>query len=84
MCANASTRFWPDAAVDFTCKKYTLWAKRDEHGELSIANDRMHPAFAGSYKNVAMPFGSRVTKYLPQEHPLVKNESFGDRFVEGI
>ena len=28
--------------------------------------------------------GSRVTGHLPQEHPLVKNGSFGDRFVEGI
>jgi len=25
-----------------------------------------------------------VTGYLPREHPLVKNGSFGDRFVEGI
>jgi hypothetical protein len=44
----------------------------------------MQPAFAGSYKTVAIPFGSRVTGYLPREHPLVKNGSFGDRFVEGI
>jgi len=60
------------------------WAKRDEHGDLSTANNRMQPAFAGSYKTVAIPFGSRVTGYLPREHPLVKNGSFGDRFVEGI
>ena len=64
-------------------KKNTLWAKRDEHGDLSTANNRMQPAFAGSYKTVAIPFGSRVTGYLPREHPLVKNGSFGDRFVEG-
>ena len=44
----------------------------------------MQPAFAGSYKTVAIPFGSRVTGYLPREHPLVKNGSFGDHFVEGI
>ena len=44
------------------------------------ANNRMQPAFAGSYKTVAIPFGSRVTGYLPREHPLVKNGSFGDRF----
>ena len=44
----------------------------------------MQPAFAGSCKTVAIPFGSRVTGYLPREDPLVKNESFGDRFVEGI
>jgi len=84
VCANAPTRFWPDATVDFTCKKNTLWAKRDEHGDLSTDNNRMQPAFAGSYKNVAIPFDSRVTGYLPQDHSLVKNESFGDRFVEGI
>jgi len=82
--ANAHTRFWPDATVDFTCKKNTLWAKRDEHGDLSTANNRMQPAFAGSYRTVAIPFGSRVTGYLPREHPLVKNRSFRDRFVEGI
>jgi len=30
----------------------------------------MQPAFAGSYKAVVMSFGSRVTRYLPREHPL--------------
>jgi len=84
VCANAPTRFWPDATIDFTCKKNTLWAKRDEHGDGSNANNRIQPAFAGSYKTVAIPFGSRVTGYLPREHPLVNNRSFGDRFVEGI
>jgi len=44
----------------------------------------MQPAFAGSYKTGAIPFGSRVIGNLPREHPLVKNRSFGDRFVEGI
>jgi len=76
--------FWPCATVDFTCKKNTLRAKRDEHGELSIANDRIQPAFAGLNKTVAIPIGPRVTGYLPQEHPLVRNGSFGGRFVEGI
>jgi len=65
-------------------KKNTLWSKRDEHGELSTPNDRMQPAFAGSYQTVAIPFGFRMTGYLPREHPLVKNGFFGDRFVEGI
>ena len=64
-------------------KKNTLWAKRDGHGQLSTANTRMQPAFAGSYRTVAIPFGSRVTGYLPREQPLVKNGSFGGRFVEG-
>jgi len=70
--------------VDYTCKENTLWAKRDEYGELSTANDRMQPAFAGSYKTVAKPFGSRVTGYFTREYPLVKNGSFRDRFVEGM
>jgi len=52
VCANAPTCLKPDATVDFTCKKNTLWTKRDK----SIANDRMQPAFAGSYKTVAIPF----------------------------
>jgi len=30
-----------------------------------------------------VPFGSRVIVRLPREHRLVKNGSFGDRFVEG-
>jgi len=44
----------------------------------------MQPAFAGSYKTVAIPFGSRVTGYLLREHPLVKKRFFGERFVKGI
>ena len=59
------------------------WAKRDEHGQLSTANDRMQPDFANSYQTVAIPFGSGVTGYLPPENPLVMNRSFGDRFFEG-
>ena len=83
VCANKPTRFWPDATLDFTCKRNALWAKRDNQGQLSTANTRMQPAFAGSYRTVTIPFGSRVTDYLSREHPLVKNGSFGDRFVEG-
>jgi len=43
----------------------------------------MQPAFFGTYKTVAILFGSRVISQLPREHHLVKNRSFGDRFVEG-
>ena len=43
----------------------------------------MQSAFSGTYKNVAVPFSSRVIANLPGEHRLVKNESLGDRFVEG-
>jgi len=71
VCANKPTRFWPDATLDFTCKRNALWAKRDEHhdGQLSTANTRMQLAFAGSYQIVAILFECRVTGYLPQEHP---------------
>jgi len=64
--ANMPTRFWPDATLDFTRKKNALWAKRDEHGQLSSANDCLQPAFASSYRTVAIPFGSPVTGYLPR------------------
>jgi len=43
----------------------------------------MQPAFFGTYKTVAVPFGSRVISQLPREHRLVKNGSFGDCFIEG-
>jgi len=43
----------------------------------------MQLAFFGTYKTVAVPFGSRVITQLPREHRLVKNGPFGDRFVEG-
>ena len=76
-------RFWRDATLDFTIKKNYLWAKRDQHGDLSTANDRMQPAFAGTRQTVAIPFGCRVTGHLPRDHRLVTNGSFGDRFVEG-
>ena len=76
-------RFWRDATLDFTIKKNHLWAKRDEHGDLSTANDRMQPAFAGTHRTVAIPFGCRVTGHLPREHRSVTNGSFGDRLVEG-
>jgi len=67
-----------------TLRARKILCEQNEHGELSTANDRMQPAFAGSYKTVAIPFGSRMTEYLPREHSLVKNGSVGDRFVEGI
>jgi len=42
----------------------------------------MQPAFFGTYKTVAVPFGSQVISQLPREHRLVMNGSFGDCFVE--
>jgi len=82
--ANKPTRFWDDATTDFSIKKvYYLWAATDTRGKLQTPHDRMQPAFFGTYKTVAVPFGSQVIAKLPREHRLVKNGSFGDRFVEG-
>ena len=81
--ANKPTRFWDDATKDFSIKKVYLWASPDTRGKLETPHDRMQPAFFGTYKTVAVPFGSRIIAQLPREHRLVKNGSFGDRFVEG-
>jgi len=81
--ANKATRFCFDATLDLTCKRNILWAKHDEHEQLSTSNTRMQPAFARSYQTVAILFGSRVIGYLSREHPLVKNGSFRDQFIKG-
>jgi len=81
--ANKPTRFWDDATKDFGINKVYLWATTDTRGKLQIPHDRMEPAFFGTYKTVAASFGGRVIAQLPREHHLVKNGSFGDRFVEG-
>jgi len=80
---NKPTRFWDDATKDFSIKKFYLWASPDIQGKLQTPHDRMQPAFFGTYKTVAIPFGSRVIAQLPREHRLVKNRSFGGRFIEG-
>ena len=49
MTSGKPRRFWRDATLDFTIKKNHLWAKHDEHVDLSTANDRMQPAFAGTH-----------------------------------
>ena len=81
--ANKPTRLWDDATKDFSVKKVYLWASTDTQGKLQTPHDRMQPAFFGTYKTVAVPFGSRVIVQLPREHRLFKNGSFGDRFIEG-
>jgi len=58
--ANKPTRFWDDATKDFSIKKVYLWASTDTQGKLQTPHDRMQPAFFGTYKTVAIPFGSRV------------------------
>jgi len=80
---NKPTCFWDDATKDFSIKKIYLWASTDTRGKLQTPHDRMQPAFFGTYKTVAVTFGSRVIAQLPRAHRLVKNRSFGDRFVEG-
>jgi len=82
--ANKPTRFWDDATKDFSIKEVYLWASQDTCGKLETLHDRMQPAFFGTYKTVVVPFGSgRFIAQLPHEHRLVKNGSFGDRFIEG-
>jgi len=71
--ANKPTRFWDDATRDFSIKKVYLWASTDTCGKLQTPHNRMQPAFFGTYKTVAVPFGSRVIAQLPREHRLVKN-----------
>jgi len=81
--ANKPTRFWDDATKDFSVEKVYLWASPDTHGKLEKPHDHMQPDFFGTYKNIAVPFGSRVMAQLPREHRLVNNRSFADRFIEG-
>jgi len=80
--ANKPTCFWDDATKDFSIKKVYLWASTDTRGKLQTPHDRMQPAFFGTYKKVAVFFGSRVIAQLPREHRLVKNGSFGNCLVE--
>jgi len=81
--ANKPTRFWDDATKDFSIKKVYLWASTDTQSKLQTLHNRIQPVFFGTYKTVAIPFGSRVIAQLPREHPLVKNGSFCDRSFEG-
>jgi len=52
-------------------------------GKLETPHDRIQPAFFVTYETVVVPFGCQVIAQVPCEHCLVKNRSFGDRFVEG-
>jgi len=74
---------WDDATKDFSIKKVYFWASTDTRSKLQTPHDRIQLAFFGTYKTVAVPFGSRVIAQLPREHHLVKNGFSGDRFVEG-
>ena len=71
-----------DTTKDFSIKKVYFWASTDTPGKLRTPHDRIQPAFFGTYKTVAVSFGSRVIAQLLREHHLVKNRSIGDRFVE--
>ena len=81
--ANKPSRFWSDATKDVNIKKIYPWASPDTRGKLKTPHDRMQPAAFGTYKTVAVPFGSQVIAQWPREHRLVMNGSFGDRFIEG-
>jgi len=84
LAANVPTRWWPQATTDFVTKKNFLWYSTDASCPPTTAHQRMQPAFAGTRATVAIPFGSRIVSTIPRKHRLVVNESFGDRFVEGI
>jgi len=64
--ANKPTRFWDDATKDFNIKHVYLWASTDTQGKLQTPHDHMQPAFFGTYKTVAVLFGSRVIAQLPR------------------
>jgi len=81
--ASKPTRFWNDATKGFSIKKVYLWASPDTCGKLEAPHYHMQLAFFGTYKPVAIPFGSRVIAQLPREHRLVKNGFFFDWFIEG-
>ena len=81
--AGKPTRFWDDTTKDFGIKKNYLWASPDTCGKLETPHDRMQPAFFGTHATVAVPFRCQVIAQLPREHHLVKNGSFGHRFIEG-
>ena len=80
---NKPTRFWDDVTKDFSRNKVYLWASPDTRGKLQAPHDGMQPMLFGTYKAIAVPFGSRVIAQLPREHRLVKNGSCDDHFVEG-
>ena len=65
------TRFWDDATKDFSIKKVYLWASPDSNGKLETPHSRMQPAFFGTYKTVAVPFGCRVIAQLPGQERII-------------
>jgi len=61
------------SAVTVTKRQNIAEQKKVAKVQRKLFANRMQPAFAGSYRTVAIPFGSRVPGYLPREHPWVKN-----------
>ena len=81
--ANLPLRFWPYALLHF-CRVYaywpdqhgkSAWAKLDAHGPHALCHDEARDLHR---------FGSYVTGHLPRSHPLVDNETMGDRALEGV
>jgi hypothetical protein len=81
---HVPVRFWPAVLTDFRHKRNFLWSSVGDKGHISTAHERLGPAFAGTFRTVAVPFGCRVTSTLPIEHRKVTNKSFGNRYAEGI
>ena len=72
------------ALTDFRHKRNFLCPSKGTKGQTSTAHERLLPAFAGTFRTVAVHFGCRVTSTLPKEHLKVTNKSFGPRYAEGI
>ena len=56
--ANKPICVWDEATKDFRIKKVYIWASPDTRSKLETPHDRMQPAFFGTYKIVAVPFGN--------------------------
>ena len=81
--ANLPRRFWPYALLHF-CRIYAYWP--DQHGKSAWEKlDSLGPhALCHSEARDLHRFGSYVTGHLPRAHPLVDNETLGDRALEGV
>ena len=82
--AHAPDRFCPVTLTDFRHKRNFLWSSKGAKGQTSTTHERLLPAFAGTFRTVAVPFDCRVTSTLPKDHCKVTNKSFGPRYAEGI
>jgi hypothetical protein len=81
---HAPARFWPAVLTDFRHKRNFLWSSKGAKGQTSTAHERLLPAFAGTFRTVAVPFGCRVTSTLPREHRKVTNKSLDHTMLKAF